>query len=299
MRLSNFWYLVKQGFKNIYQNRMMSFSCIGVLVACMLLIGSSVLFTITVNNLVDEVDSQSEIVVYLEEGASVKQTDEKFAEIGNILEIEFMSKKERLEQEKIRYGDNADLLDGLEGKENPLPDTYVLRVEDTDKMAETVAQIRQIKGVEKVHAPEEVARVLAGIKRTVYYAGVGIVGILIIVSLAIITNTIKITVFSRRREINIMKYVGATDTFIRLPFLVEGLVIGFTAAIIAFFTIGIGYPYLINWAYNNYGQALSIIFNNAASFDAVAGKLFAGFASIGGVIGILSSTVFIRKHLRV
>ena len=299
MRIHNFFYLIKQGVKSVFKNRLMSFSCIGVLVACMLLIGASVMFTMTVNNLVTDVEQTNQFVAYLEPTASDTEMQQKLNKIPNIIEVKFIPKEEALESMKDKIGDSADSFLGLEGRENPLPDKYVLRIADSSLMEQTVAEVKAIKGVEKVNASLDVATILAGIKKTVYYAGVGIIAILIVVSLAIITNTIKITVFSRRREINIMKYVGATDIFIRLPFLIEGLIIGILAAVIAFLIMSIGYPRLMEWANLNYGSMLGIIFDNAASFDEVATKLLGGFSLIGVVIGLLSSTVFVRKHLRV
>ena len=299
MKLHNFFYLIRQGIKSVFKNRLMSFSCIGVLVACMLLIGASVMFTMTVNNIVTDVEQTNQFVAYLEPTASTKKVDEELSKISNIIEIKFIPKADALKDVKEKIGDGADSFLGLEGRENPLPDKYVLRISDSELMERTVSEVKAIRGVEKVNASIDVAQILSGIKRTVYYAGVGIVAILIVVSLAIITNTIKITVFSRRREINIMKYVGATDMFIRLPFLVEGLLIGIIAAIISFAVMGIGYPYLMGWANETYGTMLGIIFDNAAQFEDVAWQLLGGFSAIGVIIGLLSSTVFVRKHLRV
>lgn len=299
MRLSNLWYLIKQGVKNIFHNSMMSFSCIGVLVACMMLIGSSIFFTLTVNNIVGTVESFNEITVDLVEGASPQIIDEELSKISNIAEITFVSKDEGLKKLTERLSGGESLMEGLKGNENPLPDRYVIRIEQTDKLPRTMSEIAAIKGVEEVQTSEEVSKVLSGIKKTVYYAGVGIVVILVLVSLAIITNTIKITIFSRRREINIMKYVGATDWFIRLPFLVEGVLIGLIAAVISFVFLGIGYPYLITWAQETYGAQLNIVFSNAAQFEDVALQLLGGFSAMGAAIGVLSSTLFVRKHLRV
>lgn len=299
MRLHNIWYLFKQGVKNIFQNALMSFSCIGVLVACMLLIGSSVMFTMTVNNLVGDVEKNNEIVVYLNEGVSEHAANQDLMKVNNISEVRYISKEEGLDKLSDNMSGGKDLMKGLEGEDNPLPNSFQIRIENADLMEDTIKEIEKVNGVLEVKASLEVANILSGLKRTVYYSGIGIVVILILVSLAIITNTIKITIFSRRREINIMKYVGATDTFIRLPFLVEGVLIGLISAFLSFLLLGIGYPYILNWASTTYGANLSFIFNNAARFEDVALLLLGGFSAIGVFIGVLSSTLFVRKHLRV
>ena len=302
MRIHNFAYLFRQGAKNIFHNKLMSFACIGVLVACLLLIGSAILFTLTVNNMAEDIEEQNEVIVFLNPNLStgdIEMVDVTLRGTPNVVDARFVSKEQGLETQKERMGEYGSLLIGLEGIENPLPDKYILRVDNSAQIEQTLAAIESIDGVEYVNASIEVAHILAGIKNTVYYAGATVVVILIIVSLVIITNTIKLTIFSRRREINIMKYVGATDTFIRLPFLVEGMLIGLIAAAFAFFMLGFSYTYLLNWARDNYMQYFSLIFNNAVDFREIALEMMIGFSGIGVFIGIASSSIFVRRHLRV
>jgi cell division transport system permease protein len=280
----------------------MSFACIGVLVACLLLIGSSMLFTITINNMASDVESQNEVVVFLDTRLTpreVEAVDVSLRAIPNIVGQRFISKEQGLADEKEKMGDLGQLLAGLEGSANPLPDKFVLRIGDSSQIEETLAKINAIGGVEHVNASIEVANILTGIRNTVYYSGAAVVIILVVVSLVIITNTIKLTVFSRRREIQIMKYVGATDSFIRLPFLVEGTLIGLIAAFFAFVMLGVGYTYLIEWARENYMLYFSLVLNNAVDFRDIALEIMIGFSVIGVFIGILASGFFVRKHLRV
>jgi len=122
---------------------------------------------------------------------------------------------------------------------------------------------------------------------------------LIVVSLVIITNTIKITVYSRRREINIMKYVGATDSFIRLPFLVEGMMIGLIAALVAFIMLGVGYTYLVEFARDRYAAYFALVVYNFVDFQDIALEIMLSFSAIGVMIGMIASGFFVRKHLRV
>jgi len=302
MRIHNFAYLFQGGVRNIFNNKLMSFACIGVLVACLLLIGSAVLFTITVNNMASEVERQNEVVVFLDLAitpAQASNVDIRINEIENIIYARFISREQGLQDEIRNLGDFGHLLEGLEGANNPLPDKYILRIGDSSIIEETVEQINAIAGVDHVSASVEVARILTAIRNTVYYAGATVVLILIVVSLVIITNTIKITVYSRRREINIMKYVGATDSFIRLPFLVEGMMIGLIAALVAFIMLGVGYTYLVGFATDRYGAYFALVVNNFVEFQDIALEILLGFSAIGIAIGMVASGFFVRKHLRV
>ncbi len=137
------------------------------------------------------------------------------------------------------------------------------------------------------------------VRQSIAWCGAGIVAILVVVSIVIITNNIKLTIFSRRREINIMKYVGATDTFIRMPFLVEGIVIGLVSAALAFLLLGFGYTYLMQWVSERFGDFLGPVFERAIDFWSIAHYMFGAFAALGVLIGTTGSGFFVRKHLRV
>ena len=302
MRLHNFGYLIKEGARNIFSNKLMSFACIGVLVACLLLIGGSVLLMLNVNQVVGVVEDQNEIVAYLSEGMSsddVQVLDLSLNGMDNILQVRFVTKSEALAELKAQTGGSAILFEGLEGDENPLLDRYILRLDDLSKLEETVKKISTLDGIEKVEAQPEVAKILTGLKRVVAVSGAGIVLILVVVTIVIITNTIKLTVFSRRKEINIMKYVGATDVFIRMPFLVEGMLIGLIAAVLAFLILGFSYTYLLQWAGENYSNYIGIVVNNAIDFRDIALHLLGGFCTLGVFIGVAGSGVFVRRYLKV
>lgn len=301
MRLHNIGYLIKEGARNIFSNKLMSFACIGVLVACFLLIGGAVLLSLSVNNMVEYVENQNEIVAFLDDDVSATQASaigRTLEEMDNIGEVIFVSKEEALEEEKAQAEEYGDIFEGLED-DNPLPDKYIIQIESIDALSGTIEAVEATDGVQKVLAQTDVARILAGVKKAVNYAGTAIVLILVLVSMIIITNTIKLTVFSRRKEINIMKYVGATDSFIRMPYLVEGMLIGLLAAILAFALLGGGYTYLLSWANQHYGSQLGIVLESAVTFGEAGVMLFVGFALIGVLIGMTGSMLFVRKYLRV
>ncbi|MCL2033916.1 MAG: permease-like cell division protein FtsX [Oscillospiraceae bacterium] len=300
MRLHNFFYLFKEGTKNIFSNKLMSFACIGVLVACLLLIGSAVIFTLNVNNIVGVVVAQNEFIVFLDDNMTEDDIgifDVALDSIDNIASKTFVSSEEALAQEKENLGDEAYILEGIDA--STFPNKYVLRVNDLSQFDDTVSQVSALNGAMLVNSKNDVVDMLVGIKNAVQYAGAGIVLILVVVSIVIITNTIKLTVFSRRKEINIMKYVGATDSFIRMPFLVEGMMIGLISASIAFLMLGVSYTYFVEYLSENYGSQLSVVFENTVRFMDISLYMFAGFAVLGVFIGVVGSGIFVRRHLKV
>jgi len=300
IRFSSFCYLVKEGVRNIWKNRLMSLASVGVLIACMLLIGSALLFSANVSSLVGYVEDQSEAVVFLDDGLDeVKRADIENAirATGNILNVEFVSKEKGLEEMMDSIGDDGILFEAYKDSNN-LPDSYRVTIDDVSRLSDTVAQIEAIDGVYSVSAPTDIADTITGVKNMVYIGGTVVVGILIVVSLMIIGNTIKITVFSRRKEINIMKYVGATDGFIRFPFLVEGLILGLISAVAAYFLLWYGYNYFESWIRSNPGS-LAVVVSNLVPFSSVAKELLYGFLGGGVGIGVLGSATFLNKHLNV
>ena len=299
--LNSFFYLVKQGFKNLWNNRLMSLASIGVLVSCMLLIGAAALLAVNVSNVVGELEDQSEAIVYLDDGTSDADRERIRKDIiatGKISTVEFISKEEALSSMMESMGNEGLLFDAYKDNNN-LPDSYRITFDDVSHLENTVAAIEKIDGVFSVSAMTEVANVITGIKKMAYIGGIVIIGLLIAVSLMIVGNTIKITVFSRRREISIMKYVGATNGFIRLPFVVEGMSLGIISGAIAYGLIYFGYDYLTNWVLSQKSDWFSMIVSGMVPFSAISSQLLIGFLCGGALIGVFGCAAFIGKHLKV
>ncbi|MGN0664248.1 MAG: permease-like cell division protein FtsX [Negativibacillus sp.] len=303
MRGSSFGYLLKSGFKNLYHNRLMSAASIGVLVACMILIGGAALLSLNVRNIVGVAGEENEVVVFLEDGLSqdeIEQIGISINKLGNIEDVDYVSKEEALktEQEKEKWGG---LLDGLSEEDNPLPASYRIHLVDIteNKLIRTCEQLAKIEGIEDYNAPYKEASILTDIQNAVTLVGFIVVVILIVVSIMIIANTIKITVFSRSKEIYIMKLVGATDTFIRLPFMIEGILIGVIAAMLAFGILWLGYDYAIQAVQTTTSSWLSITSDSLVEFEDIAAYLLGFFAAMGAGIGMFGSVIFVRKHLKV
>ncbi|MBQ7124268.1 MAG: permease-like cell division protein FtsX [Oscillospiraceae bacterium] len=299
--LNSFFYLVKQGFKNLWNNRLMSLASVGVLVSCMLLIGAAVLLSVNISSVVDTLEDQSEAIVFLEDSldlAAKEEVRDGIIATGKVASIDYISKEEALLSMMESMGDDGILFDAYDD-ENNLPDSYRVTFHDVSDLENTVAHITALPGVYSVSALTEVAEVITGIKQMVYVGGTIIIGLLIAVSLMIIGNTIKITVFSRRREVNIMKYVGATNGFIRLPFIVEGISLGVISGGLSYGIIYFAYDYLVKWVSSQNATWFSQIISDLIPFAEVSQYLLLGFLGGGALIGLFGCVAFIGKHLKV
>ena len=299
--LNSFFYLVKQGFKNLWNNRLMSLASVGVLVSCMLLIGAAALLSVNVSSIVDAVEDQSEAVVYLDENldsASVENVRAGIISSGKVSTIEFISKEDALFSMMESLGDDGILFEAYQ-KDNNLPDSFRITFTDVSDLKDTVYYLESIEGVYSVSALTEVAEVITGIKNMAYIGGTIIIGLLIAVSLMIIGNTIKITVFSRRREVNIMKYVGATNGFIRLPFIVEGVSLGIFSGALSYGIIYFAYDYIVYWVSSQTASWFGKVVSELVPFSEISSYLLLGFIGGGAFIGLFGCVAFIGKHLKV
>ena len=303
MRTSSLGYLIKEGAKNVFHNRLMSFASIGVLTACLILIGGATLLTMNINAVVGYVEDQNEVMAFLED--SVAEDEDQVAamqaaieDLDGVGEVTYVSREEVLEEQMAADEELADLLSGLEA-DNPFPATFRIRVDDLDLIEEIIQQVESMEGVEDINAALDLAATVLDIKSIVSFSGTFIVVILGVVALVIVGNTIKITVFNRRKEISIMKYVGATNTFIRLPFVVEGILLGLFSAVIAFLLLWGGYTYVMQWVSEAPSSWLQMVYNSFVPFEQVAPLLLGGFAAAGVGIGVLGSMCFIGKFMKV
>lgn len=300
MRGSSFRYLMKTGIRNLWRNRVMAFTSIGVLTTCLLLVGATYLLTLNVNNMVGFVEQQTEMSVILEEGRTSVEIDQIRTELlanDNVESIEFISSAQGLENQKAAMGDDGILLDGL--PYNPIPDVFTVRVKDISLTVATQEQLRRIEGVETVNASGEVADTFTSLQRVIGTVGSAVILALGVISLVIIANTIRATIFARRKEINIMKFVGATNSFIRIPFLVEGFMLGLISAIIAFLAVWFAYHYLTQALTTDVNSFLQAMFAHIIPFEQLSLDLGIFFGVTGTVLGTFGSAISIRNHVRV
>ena len=245
MNFSSMKYLLKEGVKNVWNNRMMSFASIGVLVSCLLLTGAAVLFSANLSYAMKDIQDENVVTVYLKQEVGELEAvtlGSELKEIPNIKEIVFVSQQEALEQYTEILGP---LFEGLE-EDNFLPNAYRVTMEDLSLYDETVAKIKEIPQVDTLSDRSDAASKLTNLNNMVGTAGLWILIILSVVSLFIISNTIRVTMYSRRLEISIMKSVGATNWFIRVPFIVEGVVIGLISAGISILVLKLVYESIMS-----------------------------------------------------
>ena len=297
----SFRYLVKQGIINLWLNRLMTFASIGILAACLVLIGGACLISVNAQGFFKNIEAQNEMRVFLVSNvtnAEKKSIESRLESIVEVSEFRFIDKDEALEEAKALLKDKASILDGYVD-DNPLAESYTLKLSDISKTKEIYEELSAMPGVEQVNAMTEVAETITGLEKTLFIFGGIVVGILVIASVVVIQNAIRLTVYARRREINIMKYVGATNAFIRLPFLVEGISVGIISATVAFFLI-----------YGIYSGVIEIFKTSAIAWVAgISGQIInfselwlyvaAGFYTGGILLGAFGSGSTIRRHLKV
>ena len=240
--------------------------------------------------------------VYMKEGLTeedLTQAEAAIRAVPNVKEVTFISKAEGLENTKESFGDEGYLLEGYEGDDNPIPDSFVVKVDEIEKTRDTQKALQEISGVDIVNASGEVADTLSYVQNTVVTLGTIVIIALAVISLVIISNTIRATIFTRRKEINIMKFVGATNSFIRVPFIVEGFMLGFLSALISFLIIWGAYSYLVGAFSTDVSYWLQSAFDSVVPFKQVALPLGSFFAGTGIVLGVMGSLISIRNHVKV
>ena len=291
--MSSLGYLIKEGFKNIFNNRMMSLASIGVLISCLILTGSAVMLSVNVSNIVAEVGDSNVTKVFLADDMTKLEAVYKGKELkalDNIEEAVFIDKEESIKAYKEQLGD--EIFESMTGDGNPFPYAYSITMDDLSKYDETVTNVKKLDGVASVSSHREVAQKLTSLSSLITMMSFWIILALAVISLFIISNTIRMTMFSHRFEISIMKSVGATNHFVRVPFIIEGIVIGvFSAA------LSVGLLYFLSEAVINVCKTILPGFDYTP-FSAVMWYIIGGFLAAGVLVGILGSWVSIRRFLK-
>ena len=295
MKGASLSYLTREGFRNIWVNRLLSLATIVVLISCLVIVGSGSLIFLNITSVLDLIEDQNVVMVYIKDEADKAQMDilnGQLVGMENVEKVEFVSREEAFERQKAAYGDKANLLDGLEA--TILPNAYKVTVKDLSRFDETVAGIKTLDNVLQIHENSELAGKLASIRNAVSYVCIGVVAVLFFVSMFIVANTIRITIFNRRLEISIMKAVGATNMFIRWPFIVEGVLLGVFSAVIA---LGIQYG-VYEIASIWLSDIMSMLGGSVVPFVDYIWIIFAMFIFIGMFIGSFGSIVSLNKYLK-
>ena len=295
MRLNNIGYLLKEGFKGIFTHGFMSFASVCVTVACLLIVGSFSILSYNLDVMVEELNQTSEVLVYVDNtlsDAEARSIGTKINTLNNIQKSTFISREEALEDfVEDHEGDSA--FSGVQAED--LRHRFVVVLEDNTKMKETDNQLKQIPGVAKTSAAYELAEGFSTIQNVIHIVSIAVIAILLVVSLLIISNTVKLAMYDRKDEIAIMKMVGATNAFIRVPFQVEGFTLGMLGAVLAFGLEWIMYDALTI----RISEVDSLQLFSLVAFQELLIPMVATFAAAGLFVGIVGSWTSIRKFMNV
>ncbi len=296
MSFHSIGYLFKEGIKGLWKNRTMSIASICVLISCLLMTGMAGLISINLSSSMKGIEGQNTITVFLDNGLpslTAVQVGEQIRALDNVSECTFVPKEDGLKGVigSMDSEHDSDLIAAI-SDDNPLPDAYTISISDLRKYKETIAELTAIEGVDKTDDISSVVGKLNDLDRLVRYVSLAILIVLGLVSLFIISNTLKVTIFSRRMEINIMKSVGATNGFVRIPFIVEGVLIGVLSGLISATVLYFGYDKAVEVVYG------IVKFLNIIDIRPYALTLYLGYVLVGMLFGIMGGVISIRRYLK-
>ena len=296
MKINNLGYLIKEGFHGIFLHGFMSFAAICVTIACLLIVGSFSILAYNLDVMVEKLNQTSEIMVYIDSSlsdAEARSVGTKINQLDNVQNSVFVTREEALEK-FVNDHDNNAAFNGVQAQD--LRHRYVVTLEDNTLMKQTDEQLKSIPGVAKTNAAYELAEGFTTIQNVLNIASIALIAMLLVISLLIISNTIKLAMYDRRDEIAIMKMVGATNSFIRLPFIVEGFTLGMIGAILAFGLEWVLYDALVERI--NSVDALRLFDFVPFTGDLLI-PMLATFGAAGLFVGIVGSWTSIRKFMDV
>ena len=301
MRPSTIWYTLKQGIKNIKRNWMFSIASILTMAACIFLVGVFYSLVTNVDNIAQKVEQEVPVTVFFDEGT----TEEQMQEVGNLIQarpeverVEFESAEQAWENFKDKYFQGSDAAEGFKD-DNPLVNSsnYHVYLNQIEKQTELVNYIQGLEPVRDVEQSEQAANTLGSFNKLVSYASIVIIALLLIISIFLISNTISVGISVRKEEIGIMKYIGATDAFVRAPFLLEGMVLGVIGAAIPLIALYFLYNSVVEYILNKFSVLTGVV-----AFIPVW-QIYQILLPIGLALGIgigfIGSMMTTRKHLRV
>lgn len=288
-------YYISEGVHSIFTHGFMSFAAVCMIVACLLIMGSFSLVAVNLDAMLGDLENENELAVYIDDSYTEEKAralESTLAQVPNVTEMTFVTKAEALAEFQEKR-ENVEMFQDL--PDDVLRDRFYVHVADIELMAQTKQALEQVEGVGDVSAAIEIAQGFVMVRNIATGVALVLVGILLVVSLFIIANTIKLATFYRREEIAIMKMCGATDGFVRWPFVVEGMVLGLTGSLIAFFAQWGLYQLVGKFILQNNGLSLVTMI----SYTSMIGTILPVFCGVGVLIGVGGSLIAIRKFLQV
>lgn len=296
MKTNNLGYLFKEGIRSIFLHGLMSFASVCVTVACLIIVGSFSILMYNLNIMVENLNQTNEVLAYVDENlsdAEAKSVGTKINMIDNVMQSDYISREEALASFVEEHGEEGNTFQGVNPED--LRHRFRVVLEDNAKMAETVAQLEQIPGVVAIDAEYELAEGFSTISKVLHFVSFAIIAVLLVVSLLIISNTVRLSMFDRRDEIAIMKMVGATNGFIKMPFVVEGFFLGIIGAAIAFALEWLMYDGMIG----RIAEVDALGLFEFVPFVELLTPMIVTFTAAGLFVGIVGSLTSIRKFLNV
>ncbi len=295
MKIRTWEYFIREVFVSLKRNSWMTFASISTVALSLLILGLFLIIVLNLNNMATSLESQVQINVYLKDELSDKKMEDigqKIKKLPGVEEIKFVSKKEAMERFKERLGDQQTLLTAL-GESNPLPNAFEVKLRAPEQVKAAANLINEYEGVENAKFGQDIIDQLFELTKMIRIFGFIIIVFLALATIFIISNTIRLTVFARRKEIGIMKYVGATDWFIRWPFLMEGMVLGLLGSAVATIILR-----------NSYGAVVAKIYDTLTFLPLIPEQPFLNNVSIlmvvvGTAIGALGSTISLKRFMKV
>ena len=299
MKYNVFSYLIGEGFRNVFKNKKSTMASLMIMCATMIIFGVFFIVGENINHFVSEIESEQGIQVFIDNDATeqeVQQLGEQLKKINGVNTVEYMSKEDALNQMKERFEEKEYLLEGYE-ENNIFPASYRVTLTDLTLSSQVQGEISGLPNIKRITSGDETINTLIDLANGVRIVTAVILALLIIISIFIIANTIKLTVHARRKEISIMKYVGATNNFIRWPFIVEGILIGVLAGIISLLLVGGVYNIVAEKIVNT--DFMQIIQMSLLNFSDMFSLIVIVYLILGIGIGVLGSTISMRKYLKV
>lgn len=294
MKISTLNYFIVDAFKSIKRNRTISFAAMITVLITFFVFGTFTLLALNFNKSIEDVASKIQIQVYLRDDIKLvdqKEIELKLMESPKVSEVKYESKDQAFLNLKENLGSNAGLLEGYDLNNNPLPSSFIVNLKDPSYAQEVTKLVEGMTGVEGIGNQQEVIDTISKFVKVVQIVGIGLFIVFIGVSIFLIMNTIKITVYSRRREVGIMKFVGATDWFIRWPFVIEGIVIGSIGSLLSSIVLYFAYNSVFKWIVS------SMFIVNLVQPQFILTTLLAYFVGGGIIVGAIASIFALRKFL--
>ncbi|SKA88067.1 cell division transport system permease protein [Caloramator quimbayensis] len=293
MKIRTFNYFFKESFKSIKRNRVMSFASVTTVAAALFIFGVFMIIISNVNSLVDTVENKVEIKAFLKDDISslkVRDIEKEIKAISGVKNVTYESKDEALKKVSEQLGENKDLTEGLE-EDNPFPASFIIKVNKPSDVSYVSKELSKIQDFEKINDAQEIVNQIIKITNFIKLFSLILMIILSVIGISLISNTIKLTVYARKREISIMKYIGATDWFVKWPFLLEGIMLGLLGALIAIGFLSAGYSYGMKMVSPN------ILFFSFVPLKTIFQSILWQFLLVGMFIGGFGSLISIRKFL--